>query len=164
MASSSVITESILSVAAIVSIAIVLAAFIPGLYYIESAQRSYVAQLKTELETDVKIIFASGAEGSTEVKIWVKNTGYTAISSTLIGSGSDLFFGPKGAFQHIPFNNTSPPTWSYVIVNDLDDDGEWDPQETIQIQVSLTSGLSAGDYYVRFSVYTGSYDEYWFSI
>ncbi len=164
MSSSTVITESILTIAAIVSIAVVLAAFIPNLYYLESAHRGYVMRIKTELETEVKIIFASGSVDSDEVKIWVKNVGSASIPSELIGEASDLLFGPKGNFTRIPFNSASSPTWSYTIVNDLDGDGDWDPQETIEITLSFGQALSEGDYYVRFSVYTGSYDEYYFSL
>jgi len=164
MSSSTVITESVLTIAAIVSIAIVLAAFIPNLYYLESAHRGYVMRIKTQLETEVEIIFASGSVGSDEVKVWVKNVGHAPISSRLIGEASDLLFGPKGNFARIPFNSPTVPTWNYTIVNDLDCDGDWDPQETIELTIHYSESLSEGDYYVRFAVYTGSYDEYFFSL
>lgn len=165
MSSTTVITESILTIAAIVTVAIVLAAFIPNLYYLESAHRGYVLRVKSELETEVKIIFASGAIGSSEVKVWVKNVGSASIPSQLIGSASDLLFGPTDDFKRIPYSSPSPPSWSYSIANDLDGDGDWDPQETIEVVINLGGEtLSQGDYYVRFAVYTGSYDEYYFSL
>ncbi|PCN49868.1 hypothetical protein B6U99_07485 [Candidatus Geothermarchaeota archaeon ex4572_27] len=164
VASSTVITEAILTVAAMVSLAVVLAAFMPSLYYLESAHQGYVMRLKTELETEVKVIFASGAVGSNEVKIWVKNVGSTSIPSELIGEASDLLFGPEGGFKRIPYGSSTLPTWSYTIVNDRDSDDDWDPQETIEIRLLFDENLTEGDYYVRFAVYTGSYDEYTFSL
>ncbi len=101
----------------------------------------------------VNALFAFAANGSDTAKLWVKNTGKEAILAGEIERG-DLFFGPRGSFSRIPYGGSQPPTWSFVIAND-DGDNVWEPGETVEITITLSSPLSSGDYFARYTTHTG---------
>jgi flagellar protein FlaG len=160
---SSVITEGYFIIAALI-IASVLSANV--LYSTQQISQAYVErakEIKNKAMMEVVIIFATGSNNSDVVYAWVKNVGKARIPSNLIEK-SDLFFGPLGNFERIPYNASSPPSWNYTIVNDLNSNNSLDPQETISITIQLSYNLTTGDYYLRFATYSGAYDEYEFSI
>ena len=63
----------------------------------------------------------------------------------------------------IPYQGTSLG-WTYIAMNDVDNDGRWDPGETLLITITLNFTLSAGEYFVRFVAYLGQRSDYYFSI
>ena len=110
---------------------------------------------------DIEIIFA-GKSSTTQAKIWIKNLGEAKITPAII-SKSTLLFGPSKNFKIINYGSDTAPSWTFTIV-DLDEDGKWGPQETLEITVSWGEPLTSGDYYVKFSLYRGGEDIYFFEI
>jgi len=163
---STVLSEAILTVAVIAAATILTAALIPNFQLILNSQTLKTLKLKEEAEIEVDIIFANAIPSENTVKVWVKNVGYKSIHKSLIGSTSDIFFGKRGdAMLRIPYNASSPPTWTYTIPNDEDMDENWDPQETLEVTITLPANtLNAGDWIVRFTVYTGAYSDFTFSL
>lgn len=163
MASSAVISEVYLTLAVVVAASVLSASFYTSLQRVADVEREKTIEFKREIGTRVKILFAAQYNG-TAVKLWVKNVGLDTIKASLIGEKADLFFGPEGEFKYIPYDESSPPTWTYTLKNDVDGDGDWDPSETIEILVNSGSTLSSGDYYVKYSAYTGASSEYTFTL
>lgn len=163
--SSTVISEAYLVIASVIALSLISGAVLLNLQEIRSAQVDSTRVLKDRIRVDVRIVFATSVQGSSTAYVWVKNVGAEGIASTLVPQG-DLYFGPAGGARYVPYDETgsTAPSWSFRIVNDVDGDGRWDPGETIEIVVLWDSPLGAGDYYVRYSAYTGDYDEYYFSI
>lgn len=151
-----------MTLAVVIAVSIFSASIFGSLQNVADAEREKTTDLKRKLGTNVTIVFAA-QYNSTSVKVWIKNTGVESISSSLIGSKSDLFFGPQGSFIMVRYNSTAP-TWTYIFVNDMDGDLVWDPSETIEITVNNGSLLKRGDYYIRYVAYNGVYSEYTFTI
>ncbi|MEM0090360.1 MAG: hypothetical protein QXF84_03320 [Nitrososphaerota archaeon] len=160
--STSFISEAIIMIAAIVATSVFATTFMSGLYAVSDANKFAISRMEHELKTEVKIIFAAPVS-ETVIKVWLKNVGQSDIPSELIGL-SELFFGSKTSFQHIPYGGVSLPRWYYEFVNDVDDDGRWDPSETIEITIEWPYSLQKGDYFIRFAIYTGKYTDFMFSI
>jgi flagellar protein FlaG len=163
MGFSSITAEAYLTIAVIVAASALTVSLNVSLQKIGDAERERALIFKRDMEIMVSIIFAS-QYNSTSVKVWIKNVGRETIEGSLIGTSDNLFFGKEGLFQHIPYNQTTTPTWIYVIVNDLDNDGNWDPSETIEITINYGSTLDSGDYFVRYSAYNGATSDYTFSL
>ncbi len=163
MATSSVISEVYITLAVVIAISIFSATIFGSLQRVADAEREKTVDLKRKLGTNVEVVFAA-QYNATAVKVWIKNTGVESIRPSLISSNSDLFFGPQGLFTRISYNSTSPPTWLYILVNDMDNDSVWDSSETIEITLNNGSILQHGDYYIRYVTYNGVYSEYTFTI
>ena len=163
--SSTVISEAYLVIASVVALSLISGAILLNLQELKSAQVDSTRMLKHKIRVDIKIVFATADQGSSTAYLWVKNVGAESIPSDLVPQG-DLYFGPAGGARYVPYDATgaTAPSWTFTIVNDVDGDGRWDPGETIEVAVTWDSPLGAGDYYVRFSVFTGDYDEYYFSL
>ena len=158
-----VVSEAFLTVAAVIIISVFTAVVVGSVHQLRDVQALVTRSMSEEMMVGVKIVFANAEEGSSTVKVWVKNVGLSEIPGGLIGRG-DLFFGPAGAATRIPYNATAPPTWSFRIANDVDGDGRWDKGETIEVTIQLDYTITQGDYYVRYVAYTGCYSEYSFSV
>lgn len=162
---STVISEAIITIAVVVAASILAVTFTVNLQAFSDLQKRTLVKLEEEMETSVKIIFAD-AETSSTLKIWIKNVGYKSIAQPLIGPASDLFLEQKGGTAlRVSYNSEVSPTWTYTILNDENYDGNWDPQETMEIIVSLTEGtLVNGDWLIWFATYTGSHTQYILSL
>ena len=154
---SSAITEMIYTIAIVIA-----AATVAGTYIQNTAQLNGALNAAREAAmTSIKTIFAT--ELSSDVaEVWVKNVGTQSIDTTLIAQ-FDLFFGPKGYFEYIPYNKTTLPKWTFTIVSD-NGNSDLDPGETLDIKIYLDYSLSAGDYYFRVVTYNGMSSDYSFSL
>jgi archaellum component FlaF (FlaF/FlaG flagellin family) len=160
--SATFITEAIIMVAAVVATSVFATTFMSGLYAVSDANKFAVNQVGRELKSGVKIVFAAPVS-DTMIKVWLKNVGQEDIPSELI-TLSDVFFGPKGSFQYVPYGGDGLPRWRYELVKDVDNDRRWDPSETIEVTIEWASTLQSGDYFLRFAIYTGQYTDFMFSI
>ncbi len=156
-----VFSEAFLTIAAILIAVMLTGVIISNIEQLGNIQTIVTNKIKEDMKIRVKIVFVS-VNGST-VYIWIKNTGLEPIPASLISSG-DLYFGPYGNVTYIKYNSGSYPNWRYILINDVDHDGYWDPSETIEIVIDYGSQLSPGDYQVRYVVYNGYHTDYYFSI
>lgn len=159
-----VTAEAIITIAVVVGASALAYAFTAGA---SSLTTTYLESQRAEsvrVRTSIKIVFAANSSDTT-VEVWVKNVGLTKLGDALVGQG-DLFFGPSGNFTRIPYyeDGMEPPYWTYVIAEDLDGDGVWDPCETIRITIVLPQPLEPGEYFVKYVTYNGVSDYTWFSI
>jgi len=156
------ITTAIITIACVICACMLVSAIYPAVNRATSSVVSSSAKLGDRIETSVDII-AEANESSYEY-VWVKNTGSQIASSQI--EDSDIFFGEIENFQRIPFNASllATPSWNYSIENDDNGNERWDAGETINITISSSSEINAGDYYVKIVLYNGVSDEEEFSI
>lgn len=161
--SQTVISEIILTTTAIAMSTFLALSIISSSSSFDYLFKTNERKMKDRILTDIMIIFGIN-DTENSVKIWVKNIGINEVHQSLIPK-SDIFFGPKGNFTRIPYEDktTSTPMWNYTIAND-DGDGNWDPGETLEINIIWGSVLSPGEYFVKFILYNGVSDDYIFSI
>ncbi len=92
--------------------------------------------------TLLDVVEVWGEPGGTQVEAWVKNVGGSRIISV---ERSDVFFGPSGALQGLPYGGSgcTAPCWSYEFENDV----EWNPRATLHVTLQLASPLAMGTHY-----------------
>lgn len=147
-----VISNVLLTIGAIIAVSVLIAAVYPSVQKLGGTSSAMTSAIRTRMGTSIKIIHEAKT-GDRSVVIWVKNIGKESIGSELI-SRSDLFFGPKDDFDRIPYNSTTPPTWLYTIENDSGE-GNWDPEETLKLTVSLDYSLTTEKYYIKLVLFNG---------
>ncbi|AGK60854.1 hypothetical protein Asulf_00846 [Archaeoglobus sulfaticallidus PM70-1] len=147
-----VITTSLLVIASIIATIALINAVFPSLAQMASSFTSLANNLNERVETNVDIIFVIASSSTDTVNIWIKNIGSNKIPNTLIEK-SDLFIYSSSMYLHVPYNDSSPPTWTYSFENG-DGDDYWENGETINITVQLSS-LPAGEYTANFILYNG---------
>ena len=152
-----VFSEGFITVSAIILATIFTAAVVTNLQQMSYIQVAMTQNIKDRISTKVEIVFVT-VDNDT-VYIWIKNTGLNHIPHDLISRG-DVYWGRKGAEQYISYNASTPPKWLYTAVNDVDNDGYWDPGETILITVYTGTTQSAGDYHAVYTTYNGVETEY----
>ena len=96
------ITEAILTIASIIAVTVVAVAFMQNMTSLSAAQTAVASTSKDSILTSIKVVFATNYS-SNVVKAWVKNIGVSSISPGYISS-FNVFFGPKGKFDLIPYN------------------------------------------------------------
>lgn len=147
-----VITTMLLLIAAIVATVVVINSVLPSVQRTSADISAASDVVGNRLRSDVRIIEATGADGSDEAYIWVKNTGAASIPAI---DKVDVFFGETDNFERIAYDSepTCPapsppprtqPCWQYGIEND----DRWDPSATVRITVYLDYNLAAGNDYV----------------
>lgn len=158
----SVVTEIMLTAVVAAVVALLASSFYSNMSTFYDTFRVTVNSEREKMLADVKIVFAA-ATSPMEVKVWVKNTGYTSMSGDLIAR-STLIFGPTSSCALVGYRSAAAPSWNYRLASDLDSDGVWDPSETLEIDVAWGGTLPQGDYYVKLVLYNGVSDEYYFSL
>ena len=141
------ISTILLTIASISIVVMLINGAFPAMSRTTYAYDSYSKRLEEKIKTDIKIIHEMN-ESMTVEDVWIKNVGTGELLVAQI-EDLDLFFGPSTNFQRIPFNNSTSPSWSYVLENDGDSDGRWDTGETIKVTISMDSSFTTGEYYVK---------------
>lgn len=128
---------------------------------------SMTHRVQDQMETDIRIIHASGeldssgwwndtnSNGTFNAFIWVKNTG----ANRIIGyENLDVFFGPEGNLARIPHQSAAAgyPYWTVRIENDT----SWAPTATLCIELHFTMPLASGRYFTLITTPDGTTDEY----
>lgn len=150
----------LLTIAAIVAIASVIAALMPAIGRSGQALITSADVADSRLSSQIEIVHATGADGEFEAVAWVKNTGSTNITAV---KQSDVFFGTETAFERIPWGDVgcSAPCWSFTVENDT----QWNPTATIRIAVELTDPLATGNtYYFKVVIPNGITDSKFFTL
>jgi len=150
---SSILSESILGIAAIVIAAALAGTYIANLNQMMDIQRVQLAWIKDESYHRCKILLVYAGNSSNVVKLWVKNTGIRALPPSLIEK-SELMILSENEIHYLLFDG-SPEYWNYTLLNDHDLDGRWDPGETILLTAHLDSTLGRGDHEASFILYNG---------
>jgi len=149
---SSAITEMIYTIAIVIAAATVAGTYIQNTAQLNGALNIASQNARETAMMSVKTVFAT--ELSSDVaEVWVKNVGTQSIDPLLIAQ-FDVFFGPKGNFEYVPYDKTSLPKWTFTIVSD-NGNSDFDPGETLEIKIYLDYSLSAGDYFFRIVTYNG---------
>ncbi len=111
--------------------------------------------LSERIKTSLKILYAVNA--SSTVKIWIKNVGSSIIAPSDIEK-ANVFFGKDLACYTY---SASGVGWSYTILSGAEN---WRPNETLEVTLTPSTPLTAGQYYVSFVSHNGVKDEYTMSI
>lgn len=149
----SVISEAILTVAVVVLAGFLVTSFSTSIGDALYAFKLTYSSTADRVTTSVKVLLVVNSSAS-ELKLWVKNTGLRAFPNSLIVK-SDIFIGfPNGTVILTQYGVESYLSWSYFIVNDVDNDSYWDPGETLEVKVRCGS-LPTGNYWVQFVTHNG---------
>ena len=151
--SSETFATAIFLITAIVAAAVLVNAFFPIVYQATSTFTESSSSADERLRTDIQIINTyANAASSHDAKIWIKNTGSARIGTNTLNM-SDVFIGEVGNFDISTLVSGTPGAnqWSYTIIQ-TEDNGYWDPRETLQISVNSDLIPSTSGEYVYFSL------------
>jgi len=157
--SSETFATAIFLITAVLAAAILVNAFFPIIY---SATNTFTSSSHTadqNLRTDIKIIntFSNSAQNP-NAKIWIKNVGSARIADVDLNR-SDIFIGEPGDFEMAVLKEENETLndgeWRYTILPTSDDDGYWDPAETLLIEVMSNKIQSEGDAYFQIVLPSG---------
>jgi len=155
---SSILSETIIGIAAIIVAAALAGAYVSNMDQMINLQKLQVKSLEGEAYYRCKIIHVAAEAGSNSLRIWVKNVGYSPIPLNLLEK-SDLILVGGGTHYLLPGSS-----WTYALLNDVDSDDRWDSGETVRIDAELSEPLSRGDYELIFTLYNGVECRFQFSV
>lgn len=157
--------------ASVVSAVLVINSVYPAIVRSGNSLTRMAAKLDERIESQVKIVYATGELDSSgtwqdvdsdayfDVTFWVKNIGV----SRIIGiEETDIFYGTAGDFARIPHTTDAGgayPQWSYSIENGDD----WTSSVTVKFWIHYQSAEASDEYFVKVITPNGSYDELYFS-
>lgn len=146
-----------LIVAGVVAAVLVFNAAYPAVIQSNSGMLSMQARIDERLRSQVEVIHIAKSPEYADVALaWVKNVGSSTIKAV---NRCDIFFGPEGAFQHIPYGS-GDPHWEYTIENGT----FWGPAATLKVVIDLDYTLAPGErYYFKISTPNGISDADYFS-
>lgn len=144
-----ILSETIIGIAAIIVAAALAGAYVSNMDQMTDLQKLQIKSLEGETYYRCKIIHVAGEAGSSGLSMWIKNVGYAPIPLALLNR-SDLMIIGSNVYYMIYGSS-----WAYSLLNDVDSDGKWDPGETIRVDVQTEEPLSRGDYEVIFTLYNG---------
>lgn len=152
-----VITSVFLIVASVIAATLVFNAAYPAILASADAMTSMKSRIDERIRSEIAIIHAvKSASYSDVAQVWVKNIGATSIKAV---ERCDVFFGPEGNFERIPYG-AGDRYWTYEVENDT----YWNPAATVKITVDLDYMLVQGErYFYKMVTPNGISDEYYFS-
>lgn len=147
------IVTALLVMAGVISAVFVFNSIFPIITQSGAALTSMQGRYDERLKTQVEILHAT--RSGDDVVIWAKNIGAVRVKPV---EASDLFFGPEGNFERIPYGSGTPH-WEYTIENDED----WSPTATARITIIGFSPLDPGNYFTKLVLPNGVEDDFSFS-
>ena len=150
-----------LTVAAIVAIVAVANAVLPSVDRTSGALVSASGVVQDRISSQISLINATGTNGNADAKAWVKNVGSSTIAPL---NRVDVFFGPSGNFQRIPYGGTGcvAPCWEYTFETGTT---TWVPTATLFITIHSGTALVTGTtYYVQIVTPNGITDSKTFTV
>jgi flagellar protein FlaG len=139
--SSETIVTAIFLITAVVAAGVLASQIFPAIYTMSGTVSSSTHAADQRLRTDIAIV-NTFANTSHYAQIWVKNVGSTRISLPDLNM-STIFMGDSQNIGTVPFNDLSGDGWNYEIVGD-NNNGYWDPMETLHITVLKSNMPGAG--------------------
>ncbi len=100
------------------------------------------------------------SNGQFDVFAWIKNIGTARVTAL---DRMDVFFGREGNYVRIPIESEAggaPIYWTWSVEND----SEWLPTATLQIDIHNATPLSTGRYFLRIILPNGVSSEYFLGI
>jgi flagellar protein FlaG len=168
-----VLSTILLVVAAVICIVLVINAVYPAITSSSGALSTISASMNESIETQIKIIHATGeldssgnwvdtnSNGDFDVFVWVKNIGTEPVDDI---TRCDVFLAGNNTIwtwiPYVDYAGGSYPRWSYVIENGT----EWGTATTLMIDIHYSSPLPSGPYNVKVMAPNGVSDEYDFSM
>jgi len=148
---SGAITEAILLIASLLIAGSVAGIAMSKIGTFQSSFTQTTENQKQTVLTNIKILYAQNST-STNVSAWVKNVGTYSITNT---ANIDVYFGPTGSMQRIPYNSGSP---SWIFSSPV---SSWGKASTVQINLSGLSAVTCSTTYeLQVTTPNGVSDEY----
>ncbi|HII97858.1 MAG TPA: flagellin [Methanoregula sp.] len=154
-------TTAMFLITAIIAAGVLVNAVFPIVYTMAGTFSSASHESDERIRTDFRIITTFAVAGSPGyATIWMKNVGSARISLPQI-ERSDVFCGAVGDFDrltNIPSGNPGDGQWIAVFDSqyDLNNNGYWDPGETVKIvAVTQTIPSSGNMVYYQFALPNG---------
>jgi archaellum component FlaF (FlaF/FlaG flagellin family) len=146
-----VIVTVLLIIAGVVCTMVIVNAVYPMITRSSGAIIDTASKIEDRIKSQVEII--GTADESSDVHVWVKNVGASSIGGI---EQCDIFFGPEGNFERIPYGEAGAdkPYWNYTIENN----SKWIPTATVKITIYLSSSPS-GNYFIKVVIPNGIADE-----
>jgi hypothetical protein len=117
--------------------------------------------VQDRIASQIEIVHATGQDGNPEVNVWVKNIGAAKIAPV---DRTDVFFGPSGDFQRIPYGTDSSctaPCWYETLENATD----WSQTATMRITIKEEANLATGTtYYIKVVTSNGTVDSKYLTV
>jgi len=117
--------------------------------------------VQDRIASQIEIVHATGQDGNPDASVWVKNVGASKIAPL---DRIDVFFGPTGDFQRIPYGTDSSctaPCWYETLENAT----EWSPTATLRVTVKTSANLATGTtYYVKVVTPNGTLDSKYLTV
>jgi hypothetical protein len=135
----------LLIVAGIVCSIVVLNAVYPAITGSSGAIIEAANKIDDRIKSNITIIEMTH-DGS-DAYVWIKNTGVSRIDGI---NNSDVFFGPEGNFDRVPYGGSLAPYWEYEIEND----DRWNQSSTLKITIHSATPIS-GDYFFKIVIPNG---------
>jgi hypothetical protein len=154
------VTTALLIIAGVVCMIFVFNSVYPMVNRSSQAMVSMAEQVDERMKSRINIVHAANSENRTSVFLWVKNIGTQRIVAI---DDCDLFLGPEGAFERIPYSGDAGetyPQWEFSLEND----SQWLTSATLKLTVTFGSDPGAGTYFTKFILPNGISDEYFFSM
>jgi hypothetical protein len=154
------ITTILLTIASVVAMLVVISTIFPAVSRTSGSILSAGSALDDRIKSEIEIIHATGADGSSTATAWVKNIGASNLRAI---DRTDVFFGEDTDFQRIPYGGPgcAAPCWEESIENAT----TWEPTATLRITINLASPMTAGStYYVKVVLYNGAADARYFTL
>ncbi|HZP56759.1 MAG TPA: hypothetical protein VFC53_04300 [Dehalococcoidia bacterium] len=154
------ITTIMLTIAAIVAVVAVVNAVLPSVGRTTGALISTSSVVEDRIASQVEIVHATGQDANPDAQVWVKNIGASTVDAV---DREDVFFGPSGDFQRIPYGGSgcTAPCWEYTIENST----VWEPTATLHITVHDDANLATGTtYYIKVVTPNGVTDSKFFTV
>ncbi len=144
-------------VAGVIAAVMVFNAAFPAVVQGNGALVGMGVRVEDRLRSQIAVIHACKSPDYADLAlVWVKNIGSSSIRPV---ESCDVFFGPEGNFQRIPYGH-GDPHWEYAVENDT----YWKPTSTLKVMVDASYVLSAGErYFFKMTTPNGVSDEYYFS-
>ncbi len=144
---SSLISDLIVATALVIVSSMIVAAFMTYSTNYISISSILVKSFEVKSMVSAKVVFTYYNSSGNEILVWIKNTGLHEFTPVEI-SRFDVILVTENGVEWVPYRSSTLPSWVYSICNDVDNDGMWDPGETICIKISLANTLS-GEFKVK---------------
>jgi flagellar protein FlaG len=131
------ISNAILIIAVVIATTVVLNALYPAMFGMAGSIRSNVADADDRSMTSVTISYCSFDPGDHILRVWAKNSGRDSIADSELTGIRAYYGGESGSMTNYGT--------SYSLQAPEDGDDQWDPDETLEIDLASPDSPFPGD-------------------